>query len=52
MRYRVQKNSLIEDVYLGRDGTWTTWGRAATFATEDAAEEFAVNCGITVFGIF
>ncbi|MGE3406446.1 MAG: hypothetical protein AB7I37_06485 [Pirellulales bacterium] len=52
MRYRVRKNSLIEDLYLGRDGQWTDWKNAATFASQDAAEAFARKCGITVCGIF
>lgn len=52
MRYRVRKNSLVEDLYLGRDGQWTDWRHAATFATQDAAEAFARKCEIAVFGIF
>ena len=52
MRYRVRKNSLAEDVYLGKDGNWTDWRNAATFASQDAADAFARRCGITVFGIF
>ncbi len=24
----IRMNSLVDDVYLGRDGTWTTWERA------------------------
>lgn len=30
MRYRIRKNSLIEDVYLGRDSQWTACRNAAT----------------------
>lgn len=52
MRYRIRKNSLTEDLYLGRDGQWTDWSHAARFATQDAAQNFALKCGITVFGIF
>ena len=52
MRYRIRKTSLTDDVYLGRDGQWTDWKNAATFATQDAAEAFALKCGITLFGIF
>jgi len=37
--YRIRKNSLIEDVYLARDGTWTTW-------------KLAAKHGIEVYGIF
>jgi len=52
MRFRVRKNSLLEDLYLDRHGQWTDWSRAALFASQDAAEKFALKCGITVFGIF
>ncbi len=52
MRYRIRKNSLVEELYLARNGEWTDWRNAATFATQDAAEAFALKCGITVFGIF
>ena len=52
MRYRVRKNSLLEDLYLDRQGQWTDWRNAATFASQDAAEAFALKCGITVYGIF
>ena len=52
MRYRVRKNSLIEDLYLDRHGQWTNWKNAAMFSSQDAAEKFAHKCGITVFGIF
>lgn len=43
---------MVEGEYLGRDGTWTTWERAAKFSTVEALERFAAKCGIEVFGIF
>lgn len=52
MTYRIRKNSLVEDVYLGRDGKWTTWEKAAKFRSIIALERFAEKCGIEVFGIF
>lgn len=52
MKYRMRKNSLLEDVYLGRNGAWTTWERAARFSSQDVAERIAKKCGIAVFGIF
>ena len=52
MRYRIRKNSLVEDLYLDRHGQWTDWRNAATFASQDAAESFAHNFDINVFGIF
>lgn len=52
MTYRIRKNSLVEDVYLGRDGAWTTWEKAAKFTTVEALERFAARFGIEVFGTF
>ncbi len=52
MTYRVRKNSLTEDVYLGRDGKWTTWAKAAKFRSVDALERFAEKCGLLIYGIF
>jgi len=50
--YRIRKNSLVQDVYLGRDGTWTTWERAAKFTSVDGLERFVAKHGIEVYGIF
>jgi len=50
--YRIRKNSMTEDVYLCRDGTWTTWEWAARFKTVDALERFAIEHGVLVYGIF
>jgi len=52
MTYRIRKNSLVEDVYLGRDGKWTTWAKAARFTSVAALERFAAKFGIEVYGIF
>ena len=52
MTYRIRKNSLVEDVYLDRQGRWGTWAKAAKFRSVDALERFAAKCGIEVFGIF
>lgn len=49
---RIRKNSLMDDVYLGRDGKWTTWKKAAKFRSVDALERFAAKHGIEVYGIF
>ncbi len=49
---KVAADALIEDLYLDRDGQWTDWRHAATFASQDGAEAFALKCGIAVFGIF
>lgn len=52
MTFRIRKNSMTDDVYLGRDGKWTTWERAAKFSTVEALEKFAAKCGVMVYGIF
>jgi hypothetical protein len=52
MTYRIRKNSLVEDLYLGRDGKWTSWQRAARFSTVEALERFAAKWRIEVYGIF
>ena len=52
MVYRIRKNSMAEDLYLDRQGRWTTWERAAKFRTVEALEKFAAKCGVDVFGIF
>jgi hypothetical protein len=50
--YRIRKNSMTEDVYIGRDGAWTTWEKAAKFSTVEALERFAAKCGVVTYGIF
>ena len=52
MTYRIRTNSLVEDLYLDRQGRWTTWAKAARFSTVEALEKFAAKCGIEVYGIF
>jgi len=52
MTYRIRKNSLVEDLYLGRDGAWTTWEMAAKFKTVEMLERFAAQHGVEVYGIF
>lgn len=52
MVYRIRKNSLLEDLYLDRQGNWTTWERAAKFRSVDVLERFAAKCGVVVYGIF
>lgn len=52
MTYRIRKNSLVEDAYLGRDGKWTTWTLAAKFKAVEALERFAAKYGIESYGIF
>jgi hypothetical protein len=39
--YRIRKNSITEDLYLGRNGAWTTWQGAARFRSVMALERFA-----------
>lgn len=52
MVYRIRKNSLVEDVYLDRQGHWTTWERAAKFKSVEALERFAAKFEIVVYGVF
>ncbi len=52
MVYRIRKNSMAEDLYLGRDGKWTTWAKGAKFSTVEALEIFAEKWGVEVYGIF
>lgn len=47
-----RKNSITEDVYLGRDGTWTTWERAGKFTSVDALKRFVAKHRIGVYGIY
>jgi hypothetical protein len=51
-RVKIRKNSLTENVYLDRQGRWVSWKEAAWFSSEQAAERFARNHGIDVFGLF
>jgi len=50
--FRIRINSMVEDLYLDRQGRWGTWAKAAKFSTVEALEKFAAKCGIEVYGIF
>jgi hypothetical protein len=52
MKHRIRKNSITEDVYLARNGTWGKWRDAAKFNSVKAAETFAKSKNIEVFGLF
>ena len=49
---KIRKNSLTENLYLDRRGCWVPWKQAAWFNSERAAEQFARDHGIEVFGLF
>jgi hypothetical protein len=51
-RVKIRKNSLTENLYLDRQGCGVAWKQAEWFNTERAAEQFARNHGIDVFGLF
>jgi hypothetical protein len=48
----VRKNSIREDVYLDRAGRWAEYRKAKRFRTDTAAERFAEQHGVKVFGLF
>jgi hypothetical protein len=52
MRVKIRKNSLTENLYLDRQGRWVPWKNAAWFASDRAAERFAQQRGIKVYGLF
>jgi hypothetical protein len=45
-------NSLADNRYLDRQGRWVPWKQAAWFSSSGAAEWFAQQHGIEVFGLF
>lgn len=51
-RVKIRKNSLTENLYLDRQGQWVPWKQAAWFASHEAADRFAQQHGIEVFGLF
>ena len=51
-RVKVRKNSLAENLYLDRQGRWVPWKNAAWFSSDQAAERFAEQHGVKVFGLF
>jgi len=51
-RIKIRKNSLTENLYLDRQGRWVPWNNAAWFHSDAAAERFARQHGVEVFGLF
>jgi hypothetical protein len=51
-RVKIRKNSLTDNRYLDRQGRWVPWEGAAWFSSDRAAEHFARQHGIDVFGLF
>lgn len=51
-RVKIRMNSLTDNRYLDRQGRWVPWKQAAWFASDRAAERFAQQHGIDVFGLF
>ncbi|MGA2620871.1 MAG: hypothetical protein ABSF26_24885 [Thermoguttaceae bacterium] len=51
-RVKIRKNSLTENLYLDRQGRWGPWKNATWFQNDEAAERFAHEHGIEVFGLF
>ena len=49
---KIRKNSLTENLYLDRQGRWVAWKDAAWFHSDEAAEQFAHEHGVEVFGLF
>lgn len=48
----IRKNSLTENLFLDRQGNWTTYKLAAKFKTINALESFAKKHNITTYGAF
>ena len=51
-RVKIRKNSLTDGLYIDRKGRWVPWKDATWFRSQEAAERFAQNHGVEVFGIF
>lgn len=49
---RIRKNSILEDLYLSREGIWVEYMLAAKFSSVSALEKFASLHSIDVYGIF
>ena len=49
---RIRKNTMLEDLYLSREGNWVEYNLAAKFSSVRALEKFAVFHSIDVYGIF
>lgn len=48
----IRKNSLAVDHYMQKDGTFGAYATAKRFATDDAADAFALLHGVTDHGLF
>lgn len=48
----VRKNSIREELYLNSAGRWGAYRAAKRFRTDTAAERFAHQHGVKVFGLF
>ena len=51
-RVKIRKNSLTDNRYLDRRGRWVPWQEATWFSSDRAAERFARQYGIEVYGLF
>lgn len=51
-RVKIRMNSLTDNLYLNRQGRWVPWKQAAWFSSSGAAERFAKQHGVEVFGLF
>ena len=51
-RVKIRKNSLMENLYLNRNGQWVPWRDATWFSSANAADRFAQRHGIKVYGLF
>lgn len=51
-RVKIRMNGLTDNRYLDRQGRWVPWKQAAWFSSDRAAERFAQQHGIDVFGLF
>ena len=51
-RVKIRMNSLTDNRYLDRQGRWVPWKHASWFHSDRAAERFAQQHGVPVFGLF
>mgnify|MGYP005872068569 CR=1 FL=1 len=52
MKLRIRKGGFTEGLYLSRTGNWVRWRDAAVFHSQTAADRFALQHGITNYGLF
>lgn len=52
MKTTIRKNSLTEELYIQKDGSWGPHKTAKRFASDDAAERYAAKTGLEVYGLF